>query len=308
MRTLGETGEIEAIRRLTAGLGTASSLRVGAGDDCAVTRLPGGAFDQLLTSDPVIEGVHFLAAEDPVRVGRKAVGRVLSDLAAMGGRPQWMVVDVVAPVSFEMERLEAVYRGMIERCDAFDATIVGGDLARGERFELHVFATGLVPAGQALLRSGAAAGDVLMTTGALGCSRRGKHLDFLPRVEEGIFLRESGAVSAMMDSSDGLATDLRHLLAASGVGARLDVPAIPKNGTLEEALFDGEDFELLCSVRAEAAEELEASWSKRFADLPLSRIGVVLPSAEALCLDFRDGRAPAPLEGSGFEHFKGGGP
>ncbi len=293
MSTLGEIGEHETIRRILPLLGNHSDLRIGAGDDCAVCRLPGGESDQVFTTDPIIEGVHFIPGEAPERVGHKAVGRVLSDLAAMGAAPQWILVNVAAPPELEMEYLEKIYEGMGALCRRFGAVIIGGDVAKAGSLELHIFGSGLVPAGGALLRSGARAGDEILVTGPLGGSFvSGRHLDFTPRVEEGIFLRESGLVNAMMDISDGLATDLRHILGRSGVGA--DLQAVPQNGTLEQALFDGEDFELL--LTSASAAELQERWTARF-NRALPVIGKITENAGVLTL--RGQR----LEAKAFEHF-----
>ena len=302
MEKLGDIGEHEAIRRLVAGLGSHADLAVGAGDDCAVCRLPGTGLDQVFTTDPIIENIHFQPLEKPERIGNKAAGRVLSDLAAMGARPQWLLVNVVAPPEQDFQTLEKIYAGMNALCHRFGATIIGGDLAQGPCLELHVFGTGTLPAGSALLRSGAMPGDGIFVTGPLGCSREGKHLDFVPRVEEGIFLRESGLVNAMMDISDGLATDLPHILKRSGTGAVLDAESVPRNGTLEQALFDGEDFELLFTVPAEKQEALGKLWRKRFGT-ELPRIGTVAPAGEGLRLRMPDGQL-LPLEKKAYEHFR----
>jgi thiamine-monophosphate kinase len=301
MTTLGELGEHEAIRRLTHTLGSHPLLRTGAGDDCAVVEMPGTGTDQVFTTDPVIEGVHFQSSEKPERIGNKAAGRVLSDIAAMGAQPQWLLVNVVAPPEQDFQSLENIYAGINALCARFGATVIGGDLAQGPCLELHVFGTGTVPAGNALLRSGAKTGDCLFVTGTLGCSLGGKHLDFLPRVEEGIFLRESGMVTSMMDISDGLATDLRHILKQSGVGAVLEVDRIPRNGTLENALYDGEDFELLFTVPAKRVEALRFQWLERFGG-EVARIGVATEWAEQLQLKFPDGTVQS-VEGKAFEHF-----
>ncbi len=302
MNTLGEIGEHAAIERLAATLGTHPDLRTGAGDDCAVVSLPGTEIDQVFTTDPVIENVHFLPTDQPERVGNKAAGRVLSDIAAMGAQPQWILVNVVAPPKQEVGALEKIYDGINALCRRFGATLIGGDLAQGMCLELHVFGTGTLPAGTALLRSGAKVGDAIFTTGPLGGSIDGKHLDFIPCIEEGIFLRESGRVHAMMDISDGLATDLRHILRASGVGAILDAAAIPQNGTLENALYDGEDFELLFTVSAEDATALQAQWAEHFGT-HLSMIGRITDRTNELCIQMLDGIVRA-LEDKAFEHFK----
>jgi len=295
MSTLGEIGEHEAIRRILPLLGKHADLVVEAGDDCAVCRVQGTGSDQVFTTDPIIEGVHFQSRETPERVGHKAVGRVLSDIAAMGAVPQWILVNVVAPPELDFRYLEKIYEGMTALCSTFGSPIIGGDLAHGPVLELHIFGTGLLPQNQALLRSGAIVNDELLVTGPLGGSfGSGKHLDFTPRVEEGIFLRESGLVHAMMDVSDGLATDLRHILKQSGVGAELNAHSIPATGTLEQALYDGEDFELL--LTSPNADELQGRWQERFGR-ELSVIGKITRNANVLAVD------GGVLEHKAFEHF-----
>ena len=297
MSTLGEIGEHETIRRILPMLGSHADLSTGAGDDCAVCRLLSTGSDQVFTTDPIIEGVHFQPLEKPERIGNKAVGRVLSDIAAMGAQPQWILVNVVAPSELEFQYLEKIYEGMGALCAQFGAIIIGGDVAKGEKLELHVFGTGLLPQGSALLRSGAVEGDSILVTGPLGGSyASGHHLDFVPRVEEGIFLRESGLVSAMMDLSDGLATDLRHILKQSGVGATLCSEQIPANGSVKEALFDGEDFELILTASEKEVQQLQEQWSQRF-DRALPVIGTIGGAVGIVQLD------GAILESKAFEHF-----
>ncbi len=283
-------------------LGAHPALPVGAGDDCAVCLLDHSEFDQVFTTDPVIENVHFIKGECPERIGNKAVGRVLSDIAAMGANPQWMLVNVVASPDQSFSELEKIYEGINALCARFGATVIGGDLAQGPCLELHIFGTGLLPSGSALLRSGAQPGDLILITGPLGCSISGKHLDFVPRVEEGIFLRKSNKVNAMMDISDGLATDLRHILKQSGVGAILDSEQIPKNGNLEQALFDGEDFELLFTVPADNVDSLILEWESEFSS-SLSVIGEITTDKGILKVQ-RENELQT-LATKAFEHFSG---
>ncbi len=301
MTTLGDIGEHEAIRRLVSTLGSHPDLVVGAGDDCAVAKLNGCGLDQVFTTDPIVEGVHFLPTDEPLRIGNKAAGRVLSDIAAMGAQPQWLLVNVVAPRDLDFSLLEGIYEGMSNLCNRFGATIIGGDLAQSNHLEIHVFGTGTLPSGSALLRSGAKTGDSIFVTGPLGCSREGRHLDFVPRVAEGVFLRKSGLIGAMMDVSDGLATDLRHILEKSGAGAELDGKRIPRKGTLDQALYDGEDFELLFTMPAESEGRLLEGWSKQFVDPPVS-IGRITEEVGSLKLQLSDGSSSV-LGKKAFEHF-----
>jgi thiamine-monophosphate kinase len=302
MTTLGNLGEHEAIRRLTAKLGSHSLLRVGAGDDCAVTKIPGTGLDQVFTTDPVIEHVHFNTGEEPQRIGNKAAGRVLSDLAAMGAVPQWLLINVVAPPDQDIQFIESIYEGISGLCDRFGATVIGGDLAQGPCLELHLFGTGTVPSKTALLRSGAQYEDCICVTGPLGGSLDGKHLDFVPRINEGLFLRETGLVTSMMDISDGLATDLRHILKQSNVGAELTAEAIPSVGSLDQALYDGEDFELLFTVPHKNMEMLNLRWSEKF-EHPLFVIGKITDDPCVLRLRPQEGESRVLID-KAFEHFK----
>lgn len=290
MSTLQQIGEHAAIAALTRTLQAV-------GDDCAVLPLDAQT-DLVLTSDPLISGVHFTPDTPPEQIGWKAAARVLSDFAAMGAEPQYLLINLVAPPEQEFQPLEKIYAGVSKVRNLFNVDLVGGDLAQGPVLELHVFGVGRVPRGTALLRSGARPGDILYVTGPLGGSfASGRHLTFMPRIQEGQWLRQSGFVTSMMDISDGLATDLRHILKASEVGAALDGAAIPKNGTLEQALFDGEDFELLFSVSAETADSFDRLCLEKL-ERNFIRIGILTDRPEILTLD------GAVLERKAFEHFK----
>ncbi len=286
MKTLQEIGEHAAIAALTANLKAV-------GDDCAVLPQPGSETDLVLTSDPLIENVHFTAEASPEQIANKAAGRVLSDFAAMGAEPQYLLINVVAPPEQPFQTLEKIYAEFSNLWKKYGVEIVGGDLAQGPVLELHVFGVGRVPKGTALLRSGAKCGDLIYVTGPLGGAQTsGKHLTFEPRLEWGKQLRESGVVTSMMDISDGLATDLRHILKASGVGAELDSEKVPTFGEIKNALFDGEDFELLFTAPPDAVfQPLEKSGQI------FPSIGKVTANAGELLLDGE------PLAGKAFEHF-----
>ena len=311
MKTLRQAGERAVIERLARILpGGCRDVVTGIGDDCAVVRTPGARHDLLLTSDPVIEGVHFPAGTPPRRIGHKLVGRALSDIAAMGGEPAWALIDLVAPGATPARRVEEIYRGAAALAGRHGLAIIGGDTASGPVLELHVFAVGRVPRGQARLRSGARAGDILYVTGSLGGSIRGRHLSFEPRLAEGQWLRTFA--TAMIDLSDGLATDLGHLAAMSGVGAEIRRDAIPVSAAarqlrdgrtpLDHALCDGEDFELLFTVPAARRRVFERAWSRRFA-LRCTAIGAITPRRSGLRIRGADGQARA-LTGAGYEHFR----
>ena len=277
---LSETGELEIIRRLTETLPGRSDLAVGAGDDCAVVCC--GGEDLVLTSDPVISGVHFDADSRPKLIGRKALGRVLSDIAAMGAEPRWALINLVAPPETAIGVVEGIYCGINELAAEFSTAIAGGDVACGPVLELHVFGVGAIPRGRACLRSGASEGDLLFVTGSLGGSRLRKHLNVQPRVSEGIFLRDW--VTAMIDISDGLVSEAGHLAKSSGVDCVIELSKLPVSADarrmkddrspLEHALYDGEDFELLFTIPSEKADKFITAWQNTFS-LPCKRIGAI---------------------------------
>lgn len=254
-------------RTFTAGLarffGPGRGVRVGIGDDAAVVDNRGDR--TVVCCDPVVEGVHFTAADDPFLVGRKAVNRNLADLAAMGAAADWLVVSLVLPRALPPGARARLLRGIRAAAAAGGAAVVGGDVAthRGPLI-VTVTALGHLP-GRALRRSAARAGDTLHVTGPLGGSRDGHHLRFRPPLREGRWLAAQPAVRAAIDISDGLLLDLGTLLAASGgLGAEVDARAVPiraaarrraagdRRRALRAALADGEDHVLLWTQRRDA--------------------------------------------------------
>jgi thiamine-monophosphate kinase len=307
--------EFELIRRLSQSLATNQSVVQGAGDDCAV--LDVGIPERLLLfkTDAVVEGVHFTTDAPPERIGHKALGRCLSDIAAMAGTPLAALVTLALPPKFEFKFVEAIYAGLNALARRHEVAIVGGETtANPERMLLSIALLGWVGRDRQILRSGAQAGDALFVTGELGGSLEGRHLQFEPRLAEARWLAKQFAVHAMLDVSDGLAGDLRHLLNASGVGAELLATAIPisrearraakaktsAKPALLAALTDGEDFELLFTVASRDAVPLLDSWKKQFPGVKLSCIGK-LTAAEGITL--RDKHGLRPLTAHGYDHF-----
>ena len=308
--TLRELGERGLIARLRPCLPSRPDVLVGAGDDCALVAPPSPGEDLVLKSDPILEGRHFLPGTDPRRVGRKALGRVFSDFAAMGAAPRWALADFVAPDTLPVATAEGVMAGFAERAREFGAAVVGGDTSRGDALELHVFAAGAVPHGRAMLRSAARPGDALWVTGRLGRSfESGRHLDFPPRLREGAWLRERGR-RACIDLSDGLASELWHLARESGVRLVLDPAAVPLSETcaampdpIAHALGDGEDFELLFTVPPDDAGFADA-FRLAFPGTRCTRIGTVgetLAGGLVLC---GPGPGARELPQGGFDHFE----
>jgi len=297
-------------RAFTAGLakffGTARGLRIGIGDDAAVVQNRGD--HSVLCCDPVVQGVHFTAQDAPHDVGKKAVNRNLSDLAAMGAIADWLLVSLVLPRGFPARRRHALLAGIRSAARQARCTVVGGDVAtsRGP-LVVTVTAVGHLP-GRALQRRGARAGDTLHVTGPLGGSRAGHHLRFRPALQEGVWLARQRAVHAAIDVSDGLLLDLHTLLAASGdLGAEIDAAAVPIRSAarrlaagdlwraLRHALADGEDHVLLWTQAAGAALPAGGPLAPR-ARRPIGRV----LAERGLWLVHEDRRERVPPEG--FQH------
>lgn len=307
--------EFDLIKRLKATLPTHDSVVAGAGDDCAVLDLGLPHHLVLFKTDAVVEGVHFTAEASPEKIGHKALGRCLSDIAAMAGTPTHALVTLALPDKFDPARIEAIYAGMNALARKHGVAIVGGETTTNpERLLLSIALLGTVPRSRQVLRSGAKAGDAIFVTGALGGSLSGRHLDFEPRLAEARWLAERFTVHAMIDLSDGLAGDLRHILEASGVGAELLASAIPISRAaklqsraessakppLLAALTDGEDFELLFTVASRAAVPLLDAWQAQFSDVKLSCVGKITSQPG---LRLSDARGLRDLNLSGYEHF-----
>jgi len=278
-----------------------SDVIVGIGDDAAVVKTPSDDFDIVYTTDAVVESVHFHPGTEPHRIGHKMAGRLLSDIAAMGAEPDHMLLNLVVPPGFSSMSMSGIYEGAQKIAAEFGAVIIGGDTMTSSPLALHGFASGRVPAGTAVLRAGAKVGDQLYVTGKLGGSLTGKHLDFIPRVREGIWLRSGCWPTAMMDISDGLARDLPRICARSGVGAHLFAESIPTDHGIEHALGDGEDYELLFTVAYERREIFEAAW-KTFSSLACTRIGTMQGKPDHITLVHPDGRNE-PLHAGGYDHL-----
>ena len=249
----------------------------GIGDDCAVIR-PGHATElHLLKTDALVEGIHFAPGTPPERIGWKALCRPLSDIAAMGGTPLHAMVTVAAPAGWTTATWKGLYRGLGKAARAHGVSVVGGETVRspGPAF-LSVNLTGTVSKNRLKLRGSATPGDLICVTGKLGGSlKSGRHLSFHPRLAEGQWLGSRREVTAMMDLSDGLGSDLPKLAAESRCSFLIDQDSLPRHRgcTLSEAVSDGEDYELLLTVSPKAWPSLMTRWHTRFPRIPLTCIG-----------------------------------
>ena len=306
--------ERELIARLLPTLPGNNSVVVAAGDDCAVLDM--GAPDYILfKTDAVVEGVHFTSETAPEQVGRKALGRCLSDIAAMGGQPTAALVTLALPKNYEVGEVERIYAGMNALAREHHVAVVGGETTTNPAGMLISIALlGSVDKKRCVLRSGAQVGDAIFVSGTLGGSIQSKHLDFEPRLREASWLGANFPIHAMIDLSDGLASDLRHILKASHVGAELLASAIPisreaklaaraessAKPPLLAALTDGEDFELLFTVASKDAVRLLDEWKIEFPKVRLSCIGKITSEDG---LHIRDKQGVRPLNVHGYTHF-----
>jgi thiamine-monophosphate kinase len=316
----------------------AADLLRGIGDDCAVIRR-GGELVELVTTDTLVEGVHFDPAwHPPELLGRKAAAVNLSDIAAMGGRPRYAFLSLGLPADYRPEWLNSFLAGFLARLEAAGTVLAGGDTVCSPRgIVLAVTVLGEAAAGRVLLRSGAGVGDLVMVSGPLGeaaagleLCRRGlnagaaatgwqpllqAHLDPEPELALGAILAGSALVSAMMDLSDGLATDLAQLCRESGVGAELEGDALPQSDLLRQAaallrveprpwsLAGGEDYRLLFTVAAARAGEL-AGLVRRELGRELYRVGRITAGSGVFLTD-RQGRRE--ITDLGYDHFRADG-
>jgi thiamine-monophosphate kinase len=310
-------------------------VRLGVGDDAALVQL--GDRLGILTVDMLVEGVHFDLRTTSARdLGYKAIVVNVSDVAAMGGSPRYGLVALAMPVATDARWVVELYGGMREAAGEYALSLVGGDTSRGDRVVLSVTVTGEVMANGAVTRGGARPGDLVVVTGTLGASAGGlaliasndpsvrraastswgrelmaAHLRPTARVGEGQTLAQAGA-TAMMDLSDGLATDLPRLCRESGVGASLRLAALPVAaglGHLAEvidaeplrlALAGGEDYELLATLPPESVAGATAKLKQRFGT-PLTVIGEITTGTSLVAV--RPDGAEEPMPEGGWDHF-----
>jgi thiamine-monophosphate kinase len=303
--------EFELIACLTQSLPSNETVLTGAGDDCAV--LDFGLAEKLFLfkTDAVVEGIHFTRETPPEKIGRKALARCLSDIAAMAGTPGAALVTIALPEDFEPEFIAKIYGGMNVLAREHGVAIVGGETTTNPgRILISIALLGTVKREKQILRSGARTGDAIFVTGELGGSAAEKHLEFEPRLAEARWLAENFSIHAMIDLSDGLAGDLRHILKEGGIGAELLKPAVPvsraaklraqKKPPFAAALTDGEDFELLFTVGSRDAVKLLDAWKKKFPKLKLSCIGKIVAGGGIL---IRDKSGSHKLNAHGYVHF-----
>jgi len=325
---IAEKALIAQVRRLAASA-TRPAIVAGIGDDCAVLRLLSGrgkekAKDTLVTTDFTLEGIHFRRAwHSAESVGHRCLARGLSDIAAMGGEPVAAFLSLALPRELPQSWVGRFARSLISLAERYGVTLAGGDTAESPTGVLaDIVVVGTVPRGMAVLRSGARPGDRVYVSGELGGSAAAvwqmrkepkrklnpreypRHFFPEPRIELGRILREKGLASAMIDTSDGLSTDLAHICEESGVGAELQAEVIPRacvgkpahEVDLQFALHGGEDYELLFA--APRSKRIPS----RIAGISITQIGHITRGRKI----FVRNRAGIgyELEPLGWEHFR----
>lgn len=299
MKTLQDLGEFGFIERFAENVRTGRDVVKGIGDDTAVIDM-GSDEHLLMTTDMLVEGIHFLRTTmSPQEIGRKALACSISDIAAMGGIPTYAVISLAAPSNISATFIEGIGTGINQLAQEYGVSIVGGDTVKNDRIVINVALLGKAHKDEIIYRKGAKKGDIIFVTGKLGNSfKTRKHLNFTPLVKEAQYLIKTARPTAMMDVSDGLAGDLGHILKQSKVGAVIDEKKIPlANGaSIKQALHDGEDFELLFTVKVKDADKLRKSKKFKFHE-----IGMITSGKSLMMID-RLGRK-RKVELKGFEHF-----
>ncbi|QDY41194.1 thiamine-phosphate kinase [Candidatus Pantoea soli] len=319
-------GEFELIARyFNRVTSSRRDVEKGIGDDCALLNLPEKQ-TLAISTDTLVAGVHFLRDIHPADLGYKALAVNLSDLAAMGADPAWLTLALTLP-EVDERWLAAFSDSLFELLDYYDMQLIGGDTTRGP-LSLTLGIHGLVPVGRALKRSGARPGDWIFVTGTLGDSAAGlallqhhqrlsdpavhealikRHLRPMPRILQGQALRN--LATSAIDLSDGLISDLGHILAASRVGARLNLETLPLSAALHDhfepeqvlrwALSGGEDYELCFTVPEVNRGALDVALGHL--GVPYTCIGQIAPEGEGLTL-LENGK-PRRFNHKGFDHF-----
>jgi thiamine-monophosphate kinase len=327
---IAEKALIAQVRRMAAAVKN-PAIKAGIGDDCAVLRLlprsgrgRGGEKDTLVTTDFTLEGIHFRRDwHSPESVGHRCLARGLSDVAAMGGEPVAAFLSLALPRDLPQSWVGRFARSLIGLAEKYSVTLAGGDTAESPNGILaDIVVVGTVPKGTAVLRSGARPGDRIYVSGELGGSAAAvwqmrkkpkrklnpreypRHFFPEPRIELGRILREKGLACAMIDTSDGLSTDLAHICEVSGVGAELQAEFIPRARIgkpahavdLQFALHGGEDYELLFTASP------NKRIPSRIAGIPITHIGQITRRRKIFLMN--RGGVGYELQPRGWEHFR----
>ncbi len=313
LSTLGEFGLIQKIRKMIGH--PLRNLKVGIGDDAAIFKMTGK--DVLVTKDMLVEKVHFdFRMATPFEVGWRAMAANLSDIAAMGGWPYFALVGIGARPNIPVERIIAIYRGMMKLASRFNCQIAGGDtVSTPGPLTISITVIGHPLGKKIFLRSGAKLYDKILATGWPGKAalalKENKLSRTVPRLEEIKYLSRKLKINALIDTSDGISSDLTRVCEESKVGVLIfeknlpiapEIKRLKRKEKLDVILNGGEDFELLLTTPEKKIDSLISHFKKKF-DIPLSVIGEIKPQKYGLKILGTDGREE-PLKASGYEHFR----
>ena len=316
-----------------------SNIAAGIGDDAAVIKPSKRSFC-LFTTDIFIEDIHFkLNYTDPLRLGKKALSINLSDIAAMGGTPQYFLLSMGLPLHLPFRWVEELFHGIQQVAERYNLSLIGGDTSLARKLSINITLIGLGKAGEVIYRKGAQAGDQIMVTGTLGNAALGlrilkshkgdssishagdsdlaelieNHLSPIPRIAEGRLIAKNHLASAMIDISDGLMSDLGHILEESHTGAKIWISKLPlseayrrkapqyTSSDIDLAISGGEDYELLLTTPRKKGDKLLALFRK--SGLKITPIGEIVDPRYGLRLFLDDGREYRPRQ-NGYNHFK----
>jgi thiamine-monophosphate kinase len=273
---LHDIGEDQLLSQLLPRLPLAKAVISGPGDDCAVVETRDCRKSLVLKTDCVVAGVHFLPTANALDVGWKAMMRPLSDFAATSAVPQFALITLIAPKQTKVEWVKELYRGLRRAAKKFKVSIVGGETSSTlGPVAISVSVVGFVERDRCISRRGGKPDDDLFVTGRLGGAVKKKHLQFVPRIAESRWLTKHFSIHAMIDLSDGLGADLPRLAKASRVGFAIEPKNLPlgRDAKIDDAISEGEDYELLFAISRRDRNRLEREWRKKFPKLRLTRIG-----------------------------------
>jgi thiamine-monophosphate kinase len=275
---------------------------LGIGDDTAVIDYSNDTY-LLLTTDVVVDRVHFISDRvSPYGIGWKALGVNISDIAAMGGSPLWALVSVGMEKN-KSDICKKIYKGILDLAKQFNIDIVGGNLSRSEVLFINIFLAGIVKKEDLVLRSTGKPNDILFVTGTLGGAQKRKQFSFIPRIHEAKKIIEIVKPSAMIDLSDGLASDAKKLAEASNCGFEIEAERIPvsadasRKNKIFSALYDGEDYELLFAV----SPEYESLIPDSINNVSITKIGRLTEKKQFL-LRYQNGHK-SKISEEEFKHF-----
>ncbi|NQT32180.1 MAG: thiamine-monophosphate kinase [Candidatus Omnitrophica bacterium] len=291
---------IDQIRKRSGKAGR--GVKIGIGDDCAVLDCKRDEYI-LWASDMLAEGTHFQVKDGYKRIGRKAVSVNISDIAAMGGTPKYILISIGVTKKMGAKAIKGIYDGIFEVCREYGIKVIGGDTVSSGKLVIDVSIIGFARKRNLVTRSGAKEKDLILITGPVRDGKK-EHLDFSPRMKEAEELTKNYKITSMIDTSDGISMDLMRISSESKVGCRLYSDAVPLSGglSLESALYYGESFELLFTMASGEARKLFKNMGRRKEAPKYFVIGEITKKKNGLVLVGKEGRV-SKLKPKGFRHI-----